>query len=294
VDAGLFPPPDPAEIAGLAAARAAVLTRIADACARAGRAPSSVTLVAVSKTVPAERLRAAVAAGHDVLGENRVQEAAAKVPLVPGPRWHLVGPLQANKARRAVELFDVLEAVDSAELALRLDRISGEVRPDLPLPVLLEVNVDADPGKAGFAPSEAADALAGLLSLANLEVRGLMTIGRFGAGPEEARSTFRRLRELAIRLRADHPGLGTELSMGMSDDFEAAIEEGATIVRVGRALFGERPERHGAGHVHGRDADGSAGHDSDEPADEPAAHHSDEPAGDGARRDSVRPAPAPG
>ncbi len=240
MDAGPFPLPDPAEIAGLAAARATVLDRIASACGGAGREPASVTLVAVSKTVPADRLRAAVAAGHDVLGENRVQEAAAKVPLVPGARWHLVGPLQANKARRAVELFDVLEAVDSVDLARRLDRISAEVRPGRPLPILLEVNVDADPGKAGFAPAAAAAALAVLLALANLEVRGLMTIGRLGATPEEARSTFRRLRELATRLRAGDAGLGPELSMGMSDDFEVAIEEGATIVRVGRALFGER------------------------------------------------------
>ena len=238
------PPPDPAEIAGLASARAAILSRIARAAARAGRDPVSVALVAVSKTVPADRLRAAVAAGHDVLGENRVQEAAAKVPLVPGPRWHLVGPLQANKARRAVELFDVLEAIDSVELAGRLDRIGAEVRPGRPLPILLEVNVDADPGKAGFTPASVAEALPVLLALAHLEVRGLMTIGRLAATPDEARSTFRRLRELATRLRAAHPRLGPELSMGMSDDFEIAVEEGATIVRVGRALFGERRASH--------------------------------------------------
>ncbi len=166
------------------------------------------TLVAVSKTVPAERLRAAVAAGHDVLGENRVQEAAAKMALVPGPRWHLVGPLQANKARRAVELFDVLEAVDSVALAHRLDRLSAELRPGRPLPVLLEVNVDADPGKSGFAPATIAAELRGLLALANLQVRGLMTIGRLAAAPDEARATFRRLRELATGLRAAHPGPG--------------------------------------------------------------------------------------
>jgi pyridoxal phosphate enzyme (YggS family) len=234
-------PPDPAEIAGLAAARSAVLSRIAEAAARSGREPASVTLVAVSKTVPVDRLRAAVAAGHDVLGENRVQEAAAKVPLVPGPRWHLVGPLQANKARRAVELFDCLEAVDSVELARRLDRIGAEIRPGRALPILLEVNVDADPGKAGFTAAAVADALPGLLALANLEVRGLMTIGHLAATPDEARATFRRLRQLATRLRAAHPSLGPELSMGMSDDFHLAIEEGATIVRVGRALFGARP-----------------------------------------------------
>ena len=249
MDAGPLPSPDPAEVAGLAAARAAVLVRIAAACARVGRDPAEVTLVAVSKTVVPERLRAAVAAGHDVLGENRVQEAAAKIPLVPGPRWHLVGPLQANKARRAIELFDVLEAVDSVELARRLDRIAAVVRPGRPLPVLLEVNVDADPAKAGFLPDAVDAALPGLLALPSVEVRGLMTIGRLVAAPEEARATFAALRTLAARLRAVHPGLGPELSMGMTDDFEVAVEEGATIVRVGRALFGERPALQAPGHA---------------------------------------------
>jgi PLP dependent protein len=233
--------PDATEVAALTAARAAVLGRIAAACARAARDPAEVTLVAVSKTVPAERLRAAVAAGHDVLGENRVQEAAAKIPVVPGPRWHLVGPLQANKARRAIELFDMLEAVDSIELARRLDRIAGEVRPGRPMPILLEVNIDADPAKAGFLPAVVAEALPGLLALPNVAVRGLMTIGRLVATPDEARATFASLRALGAGLRAAHPGLGPELSMGMTDDFEVAVEEGATIVRVGRALFGERP-----------------------------------------------------
>jgi pyridoxal phosphate enzyme (YggS family) len=276
VDAGhrlpAVPPPGRAEIAGLAVARSAVLARIAEAAVRAGRAPASVTLVAVSKTVPADRLRAAVAAGHDVLGENRVQEAAAKIPLVPGPRWHLVGPLQANKARRAVELFDCLEAVDSVELARRLDRIGAEIRPARPLPILLEVNVDADPGKAGFTAAVVAEALPGLLALANLDVRGLMTIGRLTATPDEARSTFRRLRELATQLRAVHPRLGPELSMGMSDDFEVAIEEGATIVRVGRALFGERravpdPDPDDAGPAPDPTADLAAAAGPDHPAE---------------------------
>ena len=238
---GFIAPPDPGEVARLAAARAAVLARIAAACARAGLSPADVTLVAVSKTVPAERLRAAVAAGHRVLGENRVQEAAAKIPGVEGASWHLVGPLQANKARRAVELFDVLEAVHSLDLARRLDRIAGELRPGRPLPVLLEVNVDADPAKAGFPPAAVAAALPELARLPNLRVDGLMTIGRLAGTPEEARATFVALRELGAGLRAAHPGLGPELSMGMTDDFEVAVEEGATIVRVGRALFGERP-----------------------------------------------------
>jgi PLP dependent protein len=200
-----------------------------------------VTLVAVSKTVPAERLRAAVAAGLTTLGENRVQEGAAKVAEVPGATWHLVGPLQANKARRAVEAFDVLEAVGSLELALRLDRIAAEVRPGRPLPVLLQVNVAGDPAKAGFDEEGVAAALPALAALPSLRLAGLMTIGRLVGTPEEARPTFRALRSLAERLWARFPALGDALSMGMSDDFEVAVEEGATIVRVGRALFGERP-----------------------------------------------------
>ncbi len=199
------------------------------------------TLVAVSKTVPAGRVRAAVAAGLVELGENRVQEAAAKVPEVTGARWHLLGPLQANKARRAVELFDVFEAVGSLGLALRLDRIAGEVRPGRPLPVLLQVNVADDPAKAGFDEAAAAAALPALAALPNLRLDGLMTIGRLVREPEQARPTFRALRSLSERLRAFEPALGPALSMGMSDDFEVAVEEGATIVRVGRALFGERP-----------------------------------------------------
>ena len=268
------PPPDPAAVAGLAAARAEVLARIAAACRRVGRDPAGVTLVAVSKTVGPERLRAAVAAGYDLLGENRVQEAAAKIPLVPGPRWHLVGPLQANKARRAIELFDVLEAVHSVDLARRLDRLAGEIRPTRPLPILLEVNVDADPTKAGFVPGAVTDALPELLALPSLEIRGLMTIGRLVAAAEEARATFAALRTLGERLRAAHPGLGPDLSMGMTDDYEVAVEEGATIVRVGRALFGERegppgrgrpPVAGGAGH--GPEADRVAAAEPEAPSE---------------------------
>lgn len=228
-----------------------MLARIGTAARRAGRDPAAVTLVAVSKTVPAGRVRAAVAAGLDVLGENRVQEAAAKIPEVDGACWHLLGPLQANKARRAVELFDVIQSLDSLDIARRLDRIAGEARPGRPLPVLVQVNVADDPAKAGFGPDEAAAALDELASLRNLRIDGLMTIGRLTATAEDARPTFRALRELSAALRATEPRLGPALSMGMSDDFEVAVEEGATIVRVGRALFGERP----AGHP----ADGGAG-----------------------------------
>ena len=233
-------PPDPATVADLVAARARVLTAIDAACARSGRDPSGVTLVAVSKTVGASRLRAAVAAGLVTLGEDRVQEAEGKIPAVPGARWHLVGPLQANKARRAVALFDVIESVDTLALAVRLDRLAGELRPGRPLPVLVEVNVDADPAKAGFEPLNLADALPALARLPNLELRGLMTVGRLAPTAEDARSTFRALCTLAAEMRAANAVLGPELSMGMSDDYAVAVEEGATIVRVGRALFGER------------------------------------------------------
>jgi PLP dependent protein len=247
------PDADPALVESFAHARAAVLARIADACAAAGRDPGSVTLVAVSKTVEAERLRAAVAAGLEVLGENRVQEAESKRPAVPGARWHLVGPLQSNKARRALELFDVIQTVDSVDLARRLDRLAPEVRPGTRVPVLLQVNVDLDPAKHGFLPTAVAPVLDELLALPALDVQGLMTVGRLTNDPTVARATFRELRDLSDGLRARRPTLGAALSMGMTDDFELAIAEGATIVRVGRALFGERPHAHDHGegeHTH--------------------------------------------
>lgn len=175
-------------------------------------------------------------------GENRVQEAADKVAALPGVEWHLVGHLQGNKAGRAVELFSVIESVDSLELARRLDRLAAVgLRPGGRLPVYLQVNVDADPHKEGFAPADLERGLAVLVTLSNLELRGLMTVGRLVDRAEDARPTFRRLAELSAPLRAQVPELGSGLSMGMSDDFEMAIEEGATLVRVGRAIFGERP-----------------------------------------------------
>lgn len=243
------------------------------------------TLVAVSKTVPAERVATAVRAGFTVLGENRVQEGAGKVAAVaallgadatsPGPRaslgtaagdspsavpraslgtaaaaspsavpraprWHLIGPLQANKARRAVEAFDAIETIGSIALARRVDRLAGEAGREA-VEILLEVNVDRDPAKSGYDPDAVGDELGELLELPRLRLRGLMSVGRLVSTAEEARPTFRRLRELSERLRIREPQLGPELSMGMSDDFEVAVEEGATIVRIGRAIFGERP-----------------------------------------------------
>jgi hypothetical protein len=242
---------DPALVASIGAARERVLDAIAAAAARAGRDPAEVTLVAVSKTVDAARVRAAVAAGCTVLGENRVQEGAAKRPEVPGATWHLIGPLQANKARRALEAFDVIESVDSLALAARLDRIArevgglpptGDVDPARRVRVLLQANVDDDPAKAGFDPEDLARDIASIEGLSALELAGLMTVGRVVATAEEARPTFAALRELSRRLR-DRPGarLGPALSMGMSHDFAVAVEEGATLVRVGTAIFGARP-----------------------------------------------------
>jgi PLP dependent protein len=222
------------------------LGRISEACARVGRDPAGVALLAVSKTVPADALREAVAAGLDMLGENRVQEGLAKAPEVPGARWQLIGPLQGNKARKALEVFESIQSVDSVALGERLDRLSAELRPGARYPVLVQVNVDDDPAKAGFQPGALEAAIGRLVELEGLEIRGLMTIGRLVGDPEAARRTFRALRELSEGLRSRGGGrvIGPELSMGMTDDFEVAIEEGATIVRVGRALFGERHSDH--------------------------------------------------
>lgn len=196
----------------------------------------------MSKTVAADRLVAAVAAGLTLLGENRVQEAESKAPHLSGARWHLIGPLQSNKARRAVELFEAIQSVDSSELARRLDRLAGERPRDAArLGVYLQVNVDRDAAKAGFDPEALAAELPELVDLPNLKILGLMTVGRLVGSAEEARPTFARLRELSVSLRAGVASLGAGLSMGMSDDYAVAVEEGATVIRVGRALFGERP-----------------------------------------------------
>jgi pyridoxal phosphate enzyme (YggS family) len=235
---------DEREVEEIRAARERVLERIAAACLRVGRSEAGVTLVAVSKSVPAARLRAGVHAGLTVFGENRVQEAAGKVEEVPNATWHLIGPLQSNKARRAVALFDCVESVDSVEIARRLDGVVGELRRGLdrpPLPVYVQVNVDRDHSKAGLDPDGIDRALNEIGAFENLRLEGLMTVGRLVRDADEARPTFRALAVLSDRLRRTMPMLGAGLSMGMSDDFEVAIEEGATLVRVGRALFGERP-----------------------------------------------------
>ena len=218
-----------------------VRERIARAAERAGRSADDITLIAVSKTFDSATVQQAVDAGARDLGENRVQEAIAKVGVVQGEaRWHLIGHLQSNKARQAVEAFDVIHTIDSNQLADRLDRIAGEVgrRPS----VLVQVDLAHEPTKSGADESELPGIIEALESASHLEFRGLMTLPPFFDSPEQARPYFRKLREILEGLnrhRSTDQRL-TELSMGMTNDFEVAIEEGATMVRVGTAIFGVR------------------------------------------------------
>jgi pyridoxal phosphate enzyme (YggS family) len=237
------------DVDAIRAAHDRVLERIAAACARVDRDPADVVLVAVSKEVEANRVRDAVAAGIRTFGENRVQEGMAKRQQVEGSDliWHLVGPLQSNKARKALETFDVIQTVDSVDLARRIDSIVAAAGGARRYPVLLQVNVDADPAKSGLHPPDVEPALTAIAGLAHIAVEGLMTVGRLVDTAEAARPTFRALRDLSERVRAGGTALGPALSMGMTDDFEVAVEEGATVVRVGRAIFGERPHHHAPG-----------------------------------------------
>ena len=207
--------------------------RIAAACQRAGRVAGDVLLLGVTKTVLPETLDAAVAAGLTVFGENKIQEAQAKIPAVAGrARWHFIGHLQTNKARAAIALFDVIQSVDSVKLAGELDKwaaLDGKTQS-----ILLEVNIAGEASKHGLHPDDLPAVLAEINRLTHLEVRGLMAIPPATADPEQTRPFFRHLRTLRDQL-----GL-PELSMGMSHDFEVAVEEGATIVRIGAAIFGER------------------------------------------------------
>jgi hypothetical protein len=189
--------------------------------------------------MPVELIAAARAAGVVRLGENRVKEAEGKIAAFPDVEWHLVGRLQANKARRAVECFSVVQTIDAMALARRVDRIAGELARGVA--VYLQVNVDGDPAKAGFDPAGLEAVIDELAALEHLDLAGLMTVGRAVSTPEAARPTFVALRRLAERLRARTDAIGDGLSMGMSEDYEVAVEEGATLVRVGRAIFGDRP-----------------------------------------------------
>ena len=224
---------------------ARVRERIARAAQRAGRSAQDITLIAVSKTFDPDLVQQAVDAGALDLGENRVQEAATKVVAVKAKnlRWHLIGHLQSNKAKQALSIFDVIHSVDSRELVERLDRLAGELerRPT----VLAQVDLSREPTRSGARESELPAIVEALDSASNLDFRGLMTLPPFFDSPELTRSYFRRLRvilEGLNRTRAAERRL-TELSMGMSHDFEVAIEEGATMVRVGTAIFGARGQR---------------------------------------------------
>jgi hypothetical protein len=234
-----------ATLGSLASNLASLRSRIAAAERRSGREAGSVTLIGVVKTLPAEAISAAVALGLQDLGENRVQEAEGHQRTVPrnAARWHMIGHLQRNKAGRAVELFDVVHGVDDAELARALDRRARDS--GRRLPVLLEVNVSGESSKFGVAPDQALALAEAIEPLAGLQLEGLMTVGAPVASPEHARPAFASLRELrdtlARRLGRPLP----ELSMGMSGDYEVAVEEGATMVRVGTALFGARAPQGG-------------------------------------------------
>ena len=219
---------------------AAVRQRVDLAASDNGRDPTAVTLIAVGKTFDAEVVNRAVVAGATDLGENRVQEAVAKKPGVSDARWHLIGPLQRNKARAALEVFDIVHTVDRFSLADRLQFLLTEHWPDRILDVLLEVNLAEEPQKAGVEPDDAIELLEHTLGCDCLSVCGLMAIPPWSDDPEVSRPWFRRLRELRDRLEEESGHPLPELSMGMSHDFELAIAEGATMVRVGTAIFGPR------------------------------------------------------
>jgi pyridoxal phosphate enzyme (YggS family) len=218
---------------------AQVRAKIAEACRRAGRDPSGVRLVAVSKTVDLERIRAAIDAGQDLFGENYLQEARDKIAALGSQvSWHLVGHLQTNKAGGAVALFDLIHSVDRGKLARALNAAAarlGKVQD-----VLIQVNQGGEDTKSGVEPAAAPEMLQEVVPLPHLRVLGLMTMPPWFPDPEQARPYFRALRELRDRL-IPLSGLSLpELSMGMSDDFPVAVEEGATLVRVGTAIFGPR------------------------------------------------------
>jgi PLP dependent protein len=227
-------------MADLATNVANVRARIAAAADRSGRRGDDVLLVAVSKTVDAARVREAVALGLRTFGENRVQEAREKIPAVPGASWHLIGSLQRNKAKEAVRLFDVIESVDSEALAEELSRRAGQE--ERAVDVFVQVNVAREPQKHGVPPEETAAVVRRTAALPGLKLRGLMTIAPAVSDPDEARPVFRALRKLRDEIQSSTGIALPDLSMGMSHDFEVAVEEGATLARVGRAIFGDRSQ----------------------------------------------------
>jgi len=217
----------------------AVRGRIEAACGRVGRDPTSVTLLPVSKGQPPEAVEEASQAGLTAFGENKVQEARAKIPLCPGHlRWHMVGHLQTNKCRDAVQFFGWIQSVDSLRLAGEISKWADRLSKTMP--ILLEVNIAGESSKFGYQPETLLAELARVNALPRLEVHGLMTLAPWTPEPEKARPVFRQLRELKRRCEELLGAPLPQLSMGMTGDFEVAVEEGATLVRIGTALFGER------------------------------------------------------
>jgi len=220
-----------------------VRRRIAEAAGRSGRDPNDVQLVAVTKSVAVSQIREALDAGLKVFGENRIQEAKGKVALLSSPsiQWHLVGHLQTNKSKLAVELFELIHSLDSVKLAASMDRHGAALRKQVR--ALIEVNLEEESDKSGLHESELLPLLQACRAYAHLTIEGLMAIPPFHRNPQDVRPYFRRLRLLRDRAADTHPDFRLRhLSMGMSNDFEVAIEEGATLVRIGTAIFGNRVE----------------------------------------------------
>jgi PLP dependent protein len=224
---------------GLGANLELIRLRIKAACDRTDREPNSVTLLAVTKTQPPETVGAAAGLGLNIFGENKVQEARAKIPLCPGKLgWHFIGHLQSNKCRDAVQLFEMIQAVDSLSLAQEINKRAAEAAKSMP--VLLEVNLAGEASKFGYRPEQLLAELKQINALPRIQVQGLMTVPPWTPDAENSRPHFRRLRELKQQCEQVLGAPLPHLSMGMSGDFDAAIEEGATIVRIGTALFGPR------------------------------------------------------
>jgi len=214
-----------------------IIRQTAHSC---GRDPASIKLLAVSKTFPAEIIEEAFRAGQRLFGENRVQEAVAKIPSVQadGITWHLVGHLQTNKIKQAVQLFDVIESIDSVKVASKIDQYCSQL--NKVMPVLIQINVGEEPQKFGIKPRQIQEVVGEIDALSNLDLQGLMAIPPYSTDPEASRPHFRRMVELLAHVNATRTSPLQELSMGMSSDFRVAIEEGATIVRVGTSVFGVR------------------------------------------------------
>ncbi|HXP59333.1 MAG TPA: YggS family pyridoxal phosphate-dependent enzyme [Dongiaceae bacterium] len=219
----------------------AIQQRMAAACARAGRDPATVTLLAVTKGQPPEAVAEAAKLGLTLFGESKVQEAKAKIPLCPGRlRWQLIGHLQTNKCREAVELFEMIQSVDSLHLAQEINKRAEQAARTMP--ILLEVNAAGEASKFGYSPERLLSEFSQINALPRLEIHGLMSVPPWTPDPEKVRPLFRQLRALKDQCERLLGAPLPHLSMGMTGDFEAAIEEGATMVRIGTALFGERPK----------------------------------------------------